>query len=177
MRRKFVALMLWAGCMSSPLAAQELNQAIRQDMPSLLEIYRDFHQHPELSMQEQRSAAKLAEEARKTKYAEIPWSPKQLAQLDAKRGLDIQARNGKKTTVKEYEDSWTICYYHYKWLCQIKHPTWQSVYHDLRGSRTSKNESRDGRPSTRRLWHWCAHMPMSPMSWIAPDTAPATLRG
>ena len=65
MRRKILAAMLWAGCMSSPLAAQELNQAIRQDMPSLIQIYRDFHQNPELSMQERRSAAKLAEEARR----------------------------------------------------------------------------------------------------------------
>ena len=65
MRRQWLAAMLWAGFMSSPLSAQELNQAIRQDLPSLIEIYRDFHQHPELSMQERRSAARLAEEARR----------------------------------------------------------------------------------------------------------------
>lgn len=86
------------------------------------------------------SSEKLAAEARKTKYAEIPWSPKQLAQLDARRGLDIQAKNGKNITTKEYEDNWTISYYHYKWLCQIKHPTWQSVYHDIKGTRTAKHE-------------------------------------
>jgi hypothetical protein len=86
------------------------------------------------------SSEKLAEEARKTKYAEIPWSPKQLTQLDARRGLDIQIKNGKKTTTKEYEDNWTISYYHYKWLCQIKHPTWQSVYHDIKGTRTAERE-------------------------------------
>ena len=82
----------------------------------------------------------MAAEARKTKYAEIPWSPKQLAQLDARRGLDIQTKNGKKTTTKEYEDNWTISYYHYKWLCQIKHPTWQSVYHEIKSTRTAKNQ-------------------------------------
>ena len=86
------------------------------------------------------SSEKLAADARKTKYAEIPWSPKQLAQLDARRGLDIQAKNGKKITAKEYEDNWTISYYHYKWLCQIKHPTWQSVYHDIRGTQTAKHQ-------------------------------------
>ena len=86
------------------------------------------------------SSEKLAAEARKTKYAEIPWSPKQLAQLDAKRGLELQAKNGKKTTTKEYEDNWTISYYHYKWLCQIKHPTWQSVYHDVRGTLTTQSQ-------------------------------------
>ena len=86
------------------------------------------------------SSEKLATEARKTKYAEIPWTPKKLAQLDARRTLDVQAKNGKKTTAKEYEDAWTISYFHYKWLCQIKHPTWQSVYHDVKGTITGKAE-------------------------------------
>lgn len=80
------------------------------------------------------SSEKLVAEARKTKYAEVPWSAKQLAQLDARRALEVQAKNGRKTSPKEFEDAWTISYYQYKWLCQIKHPTWQSVYHDVRGS-------------------------------------------
>lgn len=83
---------------------------------------------------------KLAKEASQTKYAEIPWTPKQLAQLNARRGLEVQAKNGKKTTPKEYEDAWTISYFNYKWLCQIKHPTWQSVQHDVRGTLTNPTE-------------------------------------
>jgi hippurate hydrolase len=64
MRRKIVAAMLWAGAMHAPLAAQELDQAIRQDLPDLMAIYRDLHQNPELSLQETRSAALLAAQAR-----------------------------------------------------------------------------------------------------------------
>jgi hippurate hydrolase len=57
--------MLLATAMTGTAFAQDLRQTIRQDMPNLLEIYRDFHSHPELSMQETRSAARLAEEARR----------------------------------------------------------------------------------------------------------------
>lgn len=62
-------LMLLGAMMSSPLfldpaAAQELRQAIRQDMPDLLDLYRHFHANPELSMQETRTAERLAREAR-----------------------------------------------------------------------------------------------------------------
>ena len=57
--------MLLATAMSGNAFAQDLRQSIRQDMPNLLEVYRDFHTHPELSMQETRSAARLAEEARR----------------------------------------------------------------------------------------------------------------
>lgn len=83
---------------------------------------------------------KLALEAKNTKYAEIPWNPKQLAQLNAKREMAIQAKEGRKTSAKEYEDAWTISYFNYKWLCQIKHPTWQAVYHDVQGSLVHNSE-------------------------------------
>jgi hippurate hydrolase len=65
MRRKFLAAMLLAFAMNSPLAAQALDDAVRQDMPELMALYRDLHQHPELSMQETRTAALLAAEARR----------------------------------------------------------------------------------------------------------------
>jgi hippurate hydrolase len=57
--------MLLASVMASPAPAQDLRQAIGQDMPSLLELYRDLHANPELSMQETRSAGLMAEEARR----------------------------------------------------------------------------------------------------------------
>ena len=79
-------------------------------------------------------------EASKTKYAEIPWSPKQLAQLNARREMAMQEKAGHRTTPKEYEDAWTISYFNYKWLCQIKHPTWQAVYHDVQGSLINDQE-------------------------------------
>ena len=45
--------------------AATLGEAIESDMPELMAVYRDLHANPELSMQEVRSPAKLAAEARK----------------------------------------------------------------------------------------------------------------
>lgn len=65
MRRQILAAMLWAAAMHAPLAAQDIGQGIRQDLPELMAIYRDLHQNPELSMQETRTAGILAAEARR----------------------------------------------------------------------------------------------------------------
>jgi amidohydrolase len=70
MRRPFLALLLGAAAMTAPLAAADaqpvgLRQAISGDMPELMALYRDLHTHPELSMQETRSAGLLAAEARR----------------------------------------------------------------------------------------------------------------
>src|SRR3954469_25120323 len=48
-----------------PAAAATLSQAIHDDMPQLMTLYRDLHGNPELSMQEVRTPAKLAAEVRK----------------------------------------------------------------------------------------------------------------
>ncbi len=64
MPRRLLAMLLMASALT-PAAAQDLNQAIRQDMPELLALYRDLHQNPELSMQETRSAGLMAAEARR----------------------------------------------------------------------------------------------------------------
>ena len=50
---------------SAPANAAALSDAIRGDMPELMTLYRDLHANPELSMQEVRTPAKLAAEARK----------------------------------------------------------------------------------------------------------------
>ncbi|MDM8010421.1 MAG: amidohydrolase [Parasphingorhabdus sp.] len=50
---------------ATPAQADDLNKAIADDLPSLMEIYRDLHSHPELSGEEVRTAAKLAAEARR----------------------------------------------------------------------------------------------------------------
>ncbi|HYD13918.1 MAG TPA: amidohydrolase [Allosphingosinicella sp.] len=71
MRRPFLALLLGAAVLTAPLAAadaqpvQALRQAISGDMPELMNLYRDLHAHPELSMQETRSAGLLAAEVRR----------------------------------------------------------------------------------------------------------------
>ncbi|SFH20059.1 hypothetical protein SAMN05216299_102185 [Nitrosospira sp. Nsp14] len=85
------------------------------------------------------SSEKLAREAMKVKYAEIPWGAKKLAQLNARQWIELQNKLGKRISPGEYEDSWTISYYHYKWLCQIKHPTWQSVIHDSKSTGRKSN--------------------------------------
>jgi amidohydrolase len=70
MRRKILAFMLLASAMTGAASAQTpsdpaLGQAIGRDMPALVALYRDLHAHPELSMQETRSAGLMAAEARR----------------------------------------------------------------------------------------------------------------
>ncbi|TXC68672.1 amidohydrolase [Sphingorhabdus soli] len=45
--------------------AQDLRADVARDMPSLMELYRTLHSNPELSRHEVKSAARMAEEARK----------------------------------------------------------------------------------------------------------------
>ena len=56
---------------SSPAVAhgEELRSAVAADMPGLLAIYRDLHQHPELAFQEVRSAKIMADAARAAGFA------------------------------------------------------------------------------------------------------------
>ena len=74
MKKTFAALLLCCAAMTSASAQTsrqslparaEIEAAVRRDMPDLLAIYREFHANPELSMQETKSAAKMAEEARR----------------------------------------------------------------------------------------------------------------
>lgn len=56
--------------LAAPAQAQAdgLRQAIAAEMPGLLTIYRDLHQHPELSFQEIRSGKVMADAARKAGF-------------------------------------------------------------------------------------------------------------
>jgi amidohydrolase len=49
----------------APALADPIRDAVAKDMPTLLATYRDLHANPELSMQEVKTSAKLAAEARK----------------------------------------------------------------------------------------------------------------
>ncbi len=82
----------------------------------------------------------LANQAKKSKDGEIPWGAKELCQLDTKREMAISKVNGKPYTHKMYEDGWTISYFHYKWLCQVKHPTWQAATHALKSTLVNEKE-------------------------------------
>jgi hippurate hydrolase len=63
--KKLLVLAAAAMTASSPAPAATLSDAIRADMPQLMNLYRDIHAHPELSMQEVRTPALLAPEMRK----------------------------------------------------------------------------------------------------------------
>ncbi|HYG29530.1 MAG TPA: amidohydrolase, partial [Allosphingosinicella sp.] len=65
MLRSSLLAALLVTMMTTPAAADPLSEAVRRDLPSLMEIYRDLHANPELSMQETRSAGLLAAEARR----------------------------------------------------------------------------------------------------------------
>jgi len=61
-----VCLAALCGRAQTPAPARELVQArLAQEAPSLLELYKHLHAHPELSFQETQSAARVAEELRK----------------------------------------------------------------------------------------------------------------
>jgi hippurate hydrolase len=63
--KSFSAILLAATAFAAPAQADPLRDAVAKDMPSLLTLYRDLHANPELSMQEIKTAAKLAAEMRK----------------------------------------------------------------------------------------------------------------
>ncbi|MCH2487549.1 MAG: amidohydrolase, partial [Erythrobacter sp.] len=46
------------------LSAQDLRAGVAEDMPELMELYRDLHANPELSFEEHKTAAKLAKRMR-----------------------------------------------------------------------------------------------------------------
>lgn len=66
--KKFLGAAALAVLANAPVHAQEVRKSIEIDMPSLMELYRDLHAHPELSFQEFRTSAKLAAEAKRLGY-------------------------------------------------------------------------------------------------------------
>ena len=61
-------LLATAMSFSTPSAADPVHDATQAALPQLLEFYRDFHANPELSLHEEKTAAKLAAEARKSGF-------------------------------------------------------------------------------------------------------------
>src|SRR5258708_27419885 len=64
---------------------------IQQEYPSLFEIYKDLHLHPELSFQEKRSSAHVADELRKAGF--------DVTEHVGKYGVVALLRNGDGPTV------------------------------------------------------------------------------
>lgn len=76
---------------TGPALAEPLSDAIRADMPQLMALYRDLHAHPELSMQEVRTPAKLAPEMRKLGF--------DVTEHVGKTGVVAVLRNGPGTVL------------------------------------------------------------------------------
>lgn len=55
---------LIALALGAPVQANDLREDLAADMPELMELYRDLHANPELSFEEHKTAAKLAERMR-----------------------------------------------------------------------------------------------------------------
>ncbi len=55
---------LIALALGTPVQANDLREDLAADMPELMELYRDLHANPELSFEEHKTAAKLAERMR-----------------------------------------------------------------------------------------------------------------
>src|ERR1700675_2542054 len=61
-------LLVTALLIAAPVFAQNLTAVVDNQLSGLLEIYKDIHAHPELSHQESRTSALLANELRKAGY-------------------------------------------------------------------------------------------------------------
>ena len=59
---RFSSVMALALAAASPISASSLRDAIEADYPQLEALFRHFHAHPELSMQEFQTADRLARE-------------------------------------------------------------------------------------------------------------------
>ena len=53
---------------AAPALREEVQTLVNREYPALFELYKHFHAYPELSLQEEKTAARLAEELRKAGY-------------------------------------------------------------------------------------------------------------
>ncbi len=72
--------------LSSTAPAASVHESVAAEMPQLMTLYRDLHTHPELSMQEVQTSAKLAAEARKLGF--------QVTEHVGKTGVVAVMKNG-----------------------------------------------------------------------------------
>ncbi|MCB2087253.1 MAG: amidohydrolase [Sphingomonadaceae bacterium] len=91
MLKKTLLLAAAFGALATPVQANELRDAVMADMPDLMEVYRDLHEHPELSFQEVRTAKLLADKARALGF--------EVTEGVGKTGVVAVIRNGDGPTV------------------------------------------------------------------------------
>ena len=77
--------------LAAPAKADDLRAAVAEDMPALMELYRDLHAHPELSFEEHKTAAKLAVRMRKLGF--------EVTEKVGRTGVVSVMRNGDGPTV------------------------------------------------------------------------------
>ncbi|MXO85158.1 amidohydrolase [Altererythrobacter aurantiacus] len=88
---KTVLTLLGSVALAAPLQANELREAVADDMPALMELYRDLHANPELSMQEFETSAKLADRMRAMGF--------EVTEKVGKTGVVSVLKNGEGPTV------------------------------------------------------------------------------
>src|SRR3982751_2768812 len=84
--KKLLILAAAAMNFTSPSSAATLSDSIRADMPQLMTLYRDLHEHPELSMEEARTPALIAPKMRQLGF--------QVTEHVGKTGLVAVMKNG-----------------------------------------------------------------------------------
>ncbi len=93
MLKKFLLPAIAAATLTAPISAHadELSDAVASGMPQLMDLYRDLHQHPELSFEEVKTAAKLAARMRALGF--------EVTEGVGKTGVVAVMRNGAGPTV------------------------------------------------------------------------------
>ena len=84
--KKLLWLAATAMTLSQSATAEPLRQSIRADMPMLMDLYRDLHSHPELSMAEVRTPALMAPKMRELGF--------QVTEHVGKTGVVAVLKNG-----------------------------------------------------------------------------------
>jgi hypothetical protein len=78
-----------------------------------------------------------AEELLASPKGTLPWSVRQLSELRAKRVSSDEAGAVTSATFREHAD---VTYFNYRWLCNLKHPTFAGLMHGAGAHTTSKGE-------------------------------------
>ena len=95
-----LALLLATSLLAAPAVGQDnLAASVNADMPALMPVYRDLHEHPELSFQETRSAALLARQARALGF--------EVTEGVGKTGVVAVMKNGTGPTLHRCAQTWT----------------------------------------------------------------------
>ena len=94
----FLMLMVLAGSPGPGGSELNVSNRIEQEIPSLLDLYRELHAHPELSYQEEKTASRLADRLRSLGF-EVTEGVGRYASGESALGVVAVLRNGEGPTV------------------------------------------------------------------------------